>query len=374
MRKSNRTTTSHRKRWKKRGFCTTGTFIHTLKLNLSCINALCLKTRNVFHCSSKRKCIAMNGVKGCEHCCRFAQNNVSQLCLLLATGNKLSWTLSVYNSTWQQIQTFARPTAVTRPKQGLQTDRITIRAAFHKAANTLISLHKAAEETLQPGGLPPVLTHTQRSGRPADAGGDRTRPGGATRTPFPPALRPSVPAHGARPAPPARRTHLRPAAGPARHRRPPRANKAGSHWAARCSRRFPPPVRRRRAEMMAAGGGAARGEGVAATTGTTGTTGTSTSFRRSGGSRLAAVPGTRPALRHGRLLISCGVPSLDCVLGWWSGTQRRRPCGLPRPGGLCLRGAGRGERGNGPSRPVTRGGNSGSDLRWRSAARALCRV
>ncbi|XP_052548426.1 elongator complex protein 4 isoform X4 [Tympanuchus pallidicinctus] len=65
--------------------------------------------------------------------------------------------------------------------------------------------------------------------------------------------------------------------------------------------------------MMAAGGGAARGEGVAATTATT--AGTGTSFRRSGGSRLAAVPGTRPALRHGRLLISCGVPSLDCVLG-----------------------------------------------------------
>ncbi|XP_031463262.1 elongator complex protein 4 [Phasianus colchicus] len=62
--------------------------------------------------------------------------------------------------------------------------------------------------------------------------------------------------------------------------------------------------------MMAAGGGAARGGGAAATT-----TGTGTSFRRSGGSRLAAVPGTRPALRHGRLLLSCGVPSLDCVLG-----------------------------------------------------------
>ncbi|XP_040557083.1 elongator complex protein 4 isoform X1 [Gallus gallus] len=58
--------------------------------------------------------------------------------------------------------------------------------------------------------------------------------------------------------------------------------------------------------MMAAGGGAARGGGAATT---------STSFRRSGGSRLAAVPGTRPALRHGQLLLSCGVPSLDCVLG-----------------------------------------------------------
>ncbi|NXX87600.1 ELP4 protein, partial [Centropus bengalensis] len=44
-----------------------------------------------------------------------------------------------------------------------------------------------------------------------------------------------------------------------------------------------------------------------------------TSFQRraAAGSRLAAVPGTRPSLRHGQLLLSCGLPSLDSVLGWW---------------------------------------------------------
>ncbi|XP_051632778.1 elongator complex protein 4 isoform X4 [Manacus candei] len=42
-----------------------------------------------------------------------------------------------------------------------------------------------------------------------------------------------------------------------------------------------------------------------------------TSFqRRAGaGARPAALPGTRPALRHGQLLLSSGLPSLDCVLG-----------------------------------------------------------
>ncbi|XP_062432291.1 elongator complex protein 4 [Rhea pennata] len=42
------------------------------------------------------------------------------------------------------------------------------------------------------------------------------------------------------------------------------------------------------------------------------------SFQRkaaAGGSRLAAIAGTRPAVRHGQLLLSSGLPSLDCVLG-----------------------------------------------------------
>lgn len=34
-----------------------------------------------------------------------------------------------------------------------------------------------------------------------------------------------------------------------------------------------------------------------------------------GGARLAALPGTRPSLRHGQLLLSTGVPSLDHLLG-----------------------------------------------------------
>ncbi|XP_074005519.1 elongator complex protein 4 [Numenius arquata] len=51
-------------------------------------------------------------------------------------------------------------------------------------------------------------------------------------------------------------------------------------------------------------GGAARGRGA-------------TSFQRkaAAGSRLAAVAGTRPSVRHGQLLLSSGLPSLDCVLG-----------------------------------------------------------
>uniref|UniRef100_A0A8D0GGN9 Elongator complex protein 4 n=1 Tax=Sphenodon punctatus TaxID=8508 RepID=A0A8D0GGN9_SPHPU len=51
-------------------------------------------------------------------------------------------------------------------------------------------------------------------------------------------------------------------------------------------------------------GGAVRSEGA-------------TSFQRkvqvSG--RLAAIAGTKPSVRHGQLLISSGLPSLDCVLG-----------------------------------------------------------
>ncbi|KAF4803689.1 Elongator complex protein 4 [Turdus rufiventris] len=42
-----------------------------------------------------------------------------------------------------------------------------------------------------------------------------------------------------------------------------------------------------------------------------------TSFQRrpGAGSRPSALPGTRPSLRHGQLLLSSGLPSLDCVLG-----------------------------------------------------------
>ncbi|XP_034273087.1 elongator complex protein 4 [Pantherophis guttatus] len=44
-----------------------------------------------------------------------------------------------------------------------------------------------------------------------------------------------------------------------------------------------------------------------------------TSFQRKvpdgGGGRLAVLPGTRPSVRHGQLLVSSGVPSLDSFLG-----------------------------------------------------------
>ncbi|XP_041891456.1 elongator complex protein 4 isoform X6 [Corvus kubaryi] len=42
-----------------------------------------------------------------------------------------------------------------------------------------------------------------------------------------------------------------------------------------------------------------------------------TSFQRrpGAGPRPPAVPGTRPSVRHGQLLLSSGLPSLDCVLG-----------------------------------------------------------
>ncbi|XP_050811099.1 elongator complex protein 4 isoform X3 [Gopherus flavomarginatus] len=42
-----------------------------------------------------------------------------------------------------------------------------------------------------------------------------------------------------------------------------------------------------------------------------------TSFQRKvpASSRLAAIAGTRPSVRHGQLLLSSGLPSLDCVLG-----------------------------------------------------------
>uniref|UniRef100_A0A8D2M348 Uncharacterized protein n=1 Tax=Zonotrichia albicollis TaxID=44394 RepID=A0A8D2M348_ZONAL len=44
-----------------------------------------------------------------------------------------------------------------------------------------------------------------------------------------------------------------------------------------------------------------------------------TSFQRrpGAGPRPPALPGTRPSVRHGQLLLSSGLPSLDCVLGWW---------------------------------------------------------
>ncbi|XP_064019898.1 elongator complex protein 4 isoform X1 [Pogoniulus pusillus] len=54
----------------------------------------------------------------------------------------------------------------------------------------------------------------------------------------------------------------------------------------------------------AAAGAAPRGPGA-------------TSFQRkaAASSRLAALPGTRPSVRHGQLLLSSGLPSLDSVLG-----------------------------------------------------------
>ncbi|XP_075423447.1 elongator complex protein 4 isoform X2 [Ascaphus truei] len=39
------------------------------------------------------------------------------------------------------------------------------------------------------------------------------------------------------------------------------------------------------------------------------------SFTRRGGGKLTAIPGSRPSARHGQLLLSCGVPALDHVLG-----------------------------------------------------------
>uniref|UniRef100_A0A8V5FL01 Elongator complex protein 4 n=1 Tax=Melopsittacus undulatus TaxID=13146 RepID=A0A8V5FL01_MELUD len=70
------------------------------------------------------------------------------------------------------------------------------------------------------------------------------------------------------------------------------------------SRRPLAPVKRRAVEMAAAAGGTAQGRGA-------------TSFQRKAadGSRLATVVGTRPSVRHGQLLLSSGLPSLDCVLG-----------------------------------------------------------
>ncbi|XP_068541138.1 elongator complex protein 4 isoform X2 [Anas acuta] len=62
---------------------------------------------------------------------------------------------------------------------------------------------------------------------------------------------------------------------------------------------------------------AARGGGAGTTAGTAAAGGPATSFQRkaAGGSRLSALPGTRPSARHGQLLLSSGLPSLDAVLG-----------------------------------------------------------
>lgn len=238
---------------------------------------------------------------------------------------------------------------------------MTIPAAFHEDRKhfNLFALNGEGDVTLWQGS---TRSHTH-TGQAARRFGPRRRPrrpstaGRNDHDPRPlslPQCRPrQARAHTARP-PHSPTSRGRACPGTVARHAPTRRAPIGQRAACRrragrpgCSRPFPPPVRRRRTEMMAAGGGAARGGGAATT---------STSFRRSGGSRLAAVPGTRPALRHGQLLLSCGVPSLDCVLGWWSGTRRRRPCGIPRPGRPCpqppgraVRGAGRGERGAGPS-------------------------
>lgn len=54
-----------------------------------------------------------------------------------------------------------------------------------------------------------------------------------------------------------------------------------------------------------------------------------TSFQRKvpASSRLAAIAGTRPSVRHGQLLLSSGLPSLDCVLGWFRAGTRPRSAG-----------------------------------------------
>ncbi|XP_066494112.1 elongator complex protein 4 isoform X2 [Tiliqua scincoides] len=61
-------------------------------------------------------------------------------------------------------------------------------------------------------------------------------------------------------------------------------------------------------------GGLAQSGGVAAAAAAT-----TTSFHRTapggGSGRLALVPGSRPSVRHGQLLVSSGLPSLDAVLG-----------------------------------------------------------
>lgn len=58
------------------------------------------------------------------------------------------------------------------------------------------------------------------------------------------------------------------------------------------------------------------------------------SFQRRAGPRLPTLPGTRPSVRHGQLLLSSGLPSLDCVLGWWERDwdpvlRPLRPAALP---------------------------------------------
>ncbi|OCT81890.1 hypothetical protein XELAEV_18024397mg [Xenopus laevis] len=43
--------------------------------------------------------------------------------------------------------------------------------------------------------------------------------------------------------------------------------------------------------------------------------GTGTSFKRKVRGKFPALPGTRPSVHNGQLLVSTGVPSLDHILG-----------------------------------------------------------
>lgn len=91
------------------------------------------------------------------------------------------------------------------------------------------------------------------------------------------------------------------------------ANKRSSHWLSMLALAStvspPPPVNRAEIKMAAL----ATGELTLSER-------APTSFQRKtpGGrsSRLAVLPGTRPSVRHGQLLLSSGLPSLDDVLGW----------------------------------------------------------
>lgn len=80
-----------------------------------------------------------------------------------------------------------------------------------------------------------------------------------------------------------------------------------------------PPVNGPPAKMAALATGGATRRGIAP------------SFRRAGEPGLAALPGTRPSLRRGQLLLSSGVPSLDAVLGACPGAPLAPPCPFPLP-------------------------------------------
>lgn len=43
--------------------------------------------------------------------------------------------------------------------------------------------------------------------------------------------------------------------------------------------------------------------------------GSSTSFQKKSRSKLIQIPGTKPSVHTGQLIVSSGVPSLDCALG-----------------------------------------------------------
>uniref|UniRef100_A0A673TTE8 Elongator complex protein 4 n=1 Tax=Suricata suricatta TaxID=37032 RepID=A0A673TTE8_SURSU len=44
-------------------------------------------------------------------------------------------------------------------------------------------------------------------------------------------------------------------------------------------------------------------------------------------SRLVSIPGTRPSVRNGQLLVSTGLPALDQLLGWFGLTYKSlHPC------------------------------------------------